>query len=304
MNPIDQTSLYGHQNKLLELINFYENKKLPNKVLLSGYKGIGKSTLAYHLINYILSKDEPFSYDIEKNLINTNSRTFKLIQNNSNPNFELIDIDKDKKNIDIFQIRNLIKILNKSSFNNKPRFILIDNIEYLNANSSNALLKTLEDTEGNIFFILINNNKKILPTIKSRCLDFKVSLSNDEAINVSNKLLNFDINNHIHNELLHYYMTPGFIYRLFDFSKENNIDLKNLDLQSFLSLMIDESYFKKDQTIKVIIHEFIEFFLIKKFSNIYEDYFNYFLIKMNNMKKFNLDEESFYLEIKSKLLNG
>ena len=155
MNPIDQTSLYGHQNKLLELINFYENKKLPNKVLLSGYKGIGKSTLAYHLINYILSKDEPFSYDIQKNLINTNSRTFKLIQNNSNPNFELIDIDKDKKNIDIFQIRNLIKILNKSSFNNKPRFILIDNIEYLNANSSNALLKTLEDTEGNIFFILI-----------------------------------------------------------------------------------------------------------------------------------------------------
>ncbi len=35
----------------------------------------------------------------------------------------------EKKNIDIAQIRNMITNLNKSSFNSKPRFILIDNIE-------------------------------------------------------------------------------------------------------------------------------------------------------------------------------
>ena len=60
----------------------------------------------------------------------------------SNPNFISIDINDDKKSIDINQIRNLILTLNKSSFNKKPRFVLIDNIELLNINSVNALLKS------------------------------------------------------------------------------------------------------------------------------------------------------------------
>ena len=104
------------------------------------------------------------SYDLVEFKINLDNRSFKLIQNGSCPNFNLIDINPDKKNIDIEQIRELIIQLNKSSFNNKPRFVLIDNIEYLNLNSVNALLKTLEEPNENIFFILINSNKKIIPT--------------------------------------------------------------------------------------------------------------------------------------------
>ena len=49
----NQLKLYGLENNLNELIKLYDNKKLPNKILLSGQKGIGKCTLAYHLINYI-----------------------------------------------------------------------------------------------------------------------------------------------------------------------------------------------------------------------------------------------------------
>ena len=58
--------------------------------------------------------------------------------NKSNLNF-LIDVNLENKFIDINQIRNLISNLNKSSLNNKPRFILIDNIEFLNVSSINAL---------------------------------------------------------------------------------------------------------------------------------------------------------------------
>ena len=46
---------------------------------------------------------------ILKNIkINENNKSFKLIQNGSNPNFILIDIMRKKRNIDINQIRNLI----------------------------------------------------------------------------------------------------------------------------------------------------------------------------------------------------
>ena len=159
LNPVNQLSLFGHILEFSNFIELYKNQKLPNKILLSGEKGIGKSTLAYHIINYILSIDESYSYDLKNFKVNPENKSFKLILNKSNPNFISIDIEDDKKSIDINQIRNLILSLNKSSFNKKPRFVLIDNIELLNINSINALLKILEEPNDNIYFILINNNK-------------------------------------------------------------------------------------------------------------------------------------------------
>ena len=190
LNPSSQLSLFGHQNEFIDFTNLYINKKLPNKILLSGKKGIGKSTLAYHIVNFILSREEDFSYDTKNFQINPDNKSFKLIVNRSNPNFILIDINENKKSIDINQIRNLILTLNKSSFNNKPRLVLIDNIEFLNINSVNALLKIIEEPNDNIYFILINNNKQILPTLKSRCLNFKIQLTSSQSFDITNKILN------------------------------------------------------------------------------------------------------------------
>ena len=86
MVPKNQTKLYGVNDYLIELINLYNNKKFPNKIILSGQKGIGKCTLAYHLINYILSTGEDNSYDIKNFSINKENRSYKLIQNGSNMN--------------------------------------------------------------------------------------------------------------------------------------------------------------------------------------------------------------------------
>ncbi len=141
LEPAQNLQLYGLESYLLELIGFYHKGVYPNKILLSGQKGVGKSTLAYHLINYILSENEKFQYDIKNFKINPENSSFKTLQNNSNINLKIVDISFDKKLIDINQIRELIIDLNKSSFNNKPRFVLIDNIEFLNSNSINALLK-------------------------------------------------------------------------------------------------------------------------------------------------------------------
>ena len=55
LTPINQTKLFGLGKFINELISLYENNNLPNKILLSGQKGQGKSTLAYHFVNYVLS---------------------------------------------------------------------------------------------------------------------------------------------------------------------------------------------------------------------------------------------------------
>ena len=295
LEPANQIQLYGLGNEFNELVNLHNEKKFPNKILLSGQKGSGKCTMAYHLINFILSKNEDYSYDNENFLINKNNKSFKLILNKSNPNFSLIDINPDKKSIEISQIRNLINNMNKSSFNSKPRFVLIDNIEYLNLNSINALLKILEEPSQNIFFLLIHNNKKILPTLKSRCLNFKISLSHDNSNKIIEKLLNSKILNLINKDLLDYYYTPGKIYNLLIFADQNNIDLKNLKLDEFLNLVIEKLYFKKDTSIKYMIYDFIELCFSKNISLNSSN----FLKKVANTKKYNLDEETLFLEIKN-----
>lgn len=303
ITPNTQTRLYGLSKFFNQFASLYKNNRLPNKILLSGEKGIGKSTLVYHFINYALSIGEDFFYDLKNLSINESNNTFKLISNKSNPNFKLIDISSEKKLIDVSQIRGLINDLNKSSFNVKPRFVLIDNIEYLNLNSVNALLKIIEEPTLNTYFFLINNNKKILKTLSSRCLNFRINLPNKDFIDVTKKLLGKDPSEILNQDLLSYYSTPGKIFKMVNFAINNDIDLKNLDLKSLLLLLINKTYYKKDENQKNMVFEFVEFFLLKKISLSHQDIFSYFINRINDIKRYNLDEESFFIEFKSKILN-
>ena len=50
---MSEYKLIGHETYLEKFVTLYENNELPNKILLKGQKGIRKSTLAYHLINFV-----------------------------------------------------------------------------------------------------------------------------------------------------------------------------------------------------------------------------------------------------------
>ena len=309
MNTFEQTQLFGLEKYFFEITKLFELNKMPNKILLSGKKGSGKSTLGFHIVNYILSYNEDSKYDIKNLSIDKNNRSFKLICNNTHPNFYLIDLIDDRKTIEINQIREMLSYTNKSSFNQTPRIIFINNIEYLNKNSSNALLKIIEDPNINTYFILIHNsNNYILPTIKSRCLNFKINLSFDETIKITNFLLNENLCDLINDDLINYYNTPGDFINLINFAKEKKIDLTNISLISFLCLLIDGNYYKKNEFIKNLIFTYIELYFLKIYKlettkNNYLNTYHYFINKINDVKKFNLDEESFFIELKSKLLN-
>tara|TARA_Y100000389_G_scaffold195633_1_gene227351 strand:+ start:2511 stop:3440 length:930 start_codon:yes stop_codon:yes gene_type:complete len=303
----NQLNLFGHDALFLELVELYTNGNFPNKILLSGEKGIGKCTLAYHITNFILSSDEEFKYETNNLKINPDNKSFKLIQNKSNPNFILIDVIEDKKSIDINQIRNLILNLNKSSFNSKPKIILIDNIELLNLNSVNALLKVLEEPNQNVHFILINNNKNILSTLRSRCLNFKVQLSAKLSIEITNKILQTDSSNFLNDELINNYSTPGELLKLIDFASRNNIDLVKNNLNDFIkNIILDKSY-KKDTFIKDFLYSLIEIYFRNNITieNIkLITLHKYFLQKMHNTRIYNLDEESLFMEFEDSVLNG
>jgi len=251
LEPLSNINLYGLESYFKECASLYDENRLPNKILFSGKKGLGKSTLAYHIINYVCSQNENNKYDKINNVIDVENKSFKLIQNSTHPNFYLIDIFEGKKTIDIEQIRTMITYVNKTNFNDNPRFVLIDNIESLNKNSINALLKIVEEPKKNLFFILIHNNEtKILPTLISRCLTFKINLNFKEVVLVANKIMNKNIFEVLNENLVNHYSSPGQIFRLINYANDKKIDLKNQSLDEILINLIDNNSYKKNTYVK------------------------------------------------------
>ena len=308
--PNNQKKLYGYNNEFTELVKLYKNKKLPSKIFLTGPKGIGKATMAYHLINYIFSSKEEYQYDLSNLEINNLNKSHKLILHNIHPNFHLVDIMNDKKIIEISQIRQMINYSTKSTFNNNERIILIDNVENLNLNSLNSLLKIVEEPNENTLFILIfDSNKNILNTLKSRCLKFNLYLSFSQSVEITNKILNSNISDLISEDLFHYYNTPGDFINLINFANSLNLNLKEFDLKKFLIHLIDAGYYKNNTFIKNNIYKYIELYLLKLMKgstskNKINILYNESIKKIADMKKYNLDQESIMIDLKTKLFNG
>ena len=168
------------------------NNNIANSILLSGAKGIGKTTLIFNLIT------KTFETFIGKNFRNNN----KFFFNNVHDNVRYITRELDEKNsklkkyINIEQIRKLDDFIFKFSVNHLPKIIIIDSADELNINSSNALLKILEEPKKSTFFILINHQlSNLLPTIRSRCINFNIDNPTYEDFNKILKMQNSNLKN-------------------------------------------------------------------------------------------------------------
>ena len=300
--------LYGYDNLFLEFDNLLNNNLLPNKILLSGANGIGKYTFAVHFINYALSKNEDDSYAFESKQININNKSFKLMNNSTHPNFNLINLKINKKNIEIEQIRNIINYSQKSSFNQNKRFILIDNIELLTKSASNSLLKLLEEPPENLYFILIHDNSyRILETIKSRSINFKINFTNKSIIEITEKIMGEEDFSNINNTYLKMYNSIGDLVFLNNFAKKYEINIKSYTVKELLNYIISKKLYKKDSELNIFIYRLIQLLLFETFylskDNKIYDLYKYFILKMNNTIKYNLDIESLFFEFKNTLIN-
>lgn len=248
--------LYGLNKYLLDLIKLYEIEKLPKVLMLSGKKGQGKFTLVHHLISHIFDKD---NYIIEKREITKTNKLFNNIKENYFPN---VIYNGCNKSIKIEDIRNLRINLQKTSINNFKRYIIFDDVEYLNENCVNALLKTIEEPSSTNYFILINNQKQsILDTLKSRSIEFLIFLNNKDKLDIIKKLvIDFKIEKKINID--DSMLTPGEYLKFNKFVTEEKINLedrliiniekllklnklkKNIDYLNFSIYLINQYYFK------------------------------------------------------------
>ena len=311
INPINQLNLFGYDNYFNSLVKLFKKKRLPKSLLFSGAKGSGKATFCYHFINYILSSNEDNKYNINEFSINETNQSYKHLNSNTHPNFFLVEnkpLDKETK---IDQIKNLIKFLNHSTYSNNLKIIMIDNVENLNLNSSNALLKSIEEPEENTFFFIVHNNAfKILDTIKSRCTKFKIFFTSDQKKTILNNLVkknSLPINVQNYNDDL-YFDTPGNIIKFISLLHDEKSKNKN-DILSNILFLMDKYKSEKNSEILLFISLYIEKFYSELCSKNIENSPSYFLHysnilnQINNMKKFNLDEKNVFIFIKDLLIN-
>lgn len=247
--------LIGYENKFIFFKDLIEKNKLPKTIMLSGCKGIGKSTFINHLMYLYFDKD---NYSLNKNSFNPESSFSKKYSNNLFDNIVYLN-GENYKNVRVEDIRKLKVELYKTPHKKDKRFIILDDIEVFNLNSLNALLKIIEEPNNDNYFILINNTSKpLIETIKSRCIEFKFLLN---KIN-NDKILNFLIQKYNHKLILDkdlVKVSPG---NFLKFNYLFNEKLKYDDSYSKNCRIILDLYKKeKDNFYKELIIYFTDYYL-------------------------------------------
>ena len=148
------------------LVKQWQEKNFPHALLLSGPNGLGKSHFAHTLASRLLceKKYAPDEYACGE------CQTCLLIASQSHPDLLWIQPEELGKAIKIDTIRELITSLQQTAHQSAYQIVILEPAEAMNKSSANALLKTLEEPHGAVFFLLLSHQPNSIPaTIRSRC---------------------------------------------------------------------------------------------------------------------------------------
>jgi len=166
--PQEFKDLIGQEVMAQTITNAIKLGKTPNAYLLTGIRGVGKTTTAR-----LIAK----SLNCQKNndpKINCSSEKFcptcqEIINSN---HIDILEMDAASKT-GIDDIRELIENSKYSPTSAKFKIFIIDEVHMLSKQAFNGLLKTLEEPPPSLKFILATTEVRKIPvTILSRCQRF------------------------------------------------------------------------------------------------------------------------------------
>ena len=304
-NPKNSLQLFGLEQHFNFLSLLFLKDKLPKVFMISGLKGTGKLTLINHFLFSIFDQQ---NYNKANYSLSDSSYLYKKFKDGVFQNILYLK-GSDFKSLKVDDIRNLKSIILKSSMINKDRFIILDDIELFNVNSLNALLKVIEEPSKRNYFVLINNKTKpILDTIKSRSLEMKIILNENDRIKIIKKLIKYyNIEVVLDPELSK--LTPGnflkfnYAFNEYDLSIKNNftdnlLELLNLHKKNKDILFIDIIFYLSDLYFKNLKDQ-----NILKNDKIYE-LKSFVFDNLNKYFAFNLNQNSLINAIENKLKYG
>ena len=166
--PQEFKDLIGQEVMAQTITNAIKLGKTPNAYLLTGIRGVGKTTTAR-----LIAK----AFNCQKNIdekIKCSSEKFcptceEIIQSN---HIDILEMDAASKT-GIDDIRELIENSKYSPTSAQYKIFIIDEVHMLSKQAFNGLLKTLEEPPPSLKFILATTEVRKIPvTILSRCQRF------------------------------------------------------------------------------------------------------------------------------------
>jgi DNA polymerase-3 subunit delta' len=186
--PRGNPDLIGHEAAEAALRGLYESGRLPHALLLSGPRGIGKATLAFRLARFVLSGGEgadtdmfgaPARFDLA---VPSDRGVFRRIAAGGHADLLTVERAFDvrrkrlRSEIVVDDVREIGAFLHLTAAEGGWRIVIVDGADAMNRNAGNALLKILEEPPRRALLILVAHSPgRLLPTIRSRCRQMKLS---------------------------------------------------------------------------------------------------------------------------------
>jgi DNA polymerase-3 subunit delta' len=177
-HPRQTTVLFGHSAAEAALLAAYAAGRMPHGILLAGPKGIGKATLAYRLVRFILSHPDPAAgavQDASSLEVDPASPVARRVAAQAQPDLLVIERSVNERGvlrnqIAVDDIRGTVPFFGSTAGEGGWRIALIDAVDDLNRSGANALLKVLEEPpQRGLLLLIAHSTARVLPTLRSRC---------------------------------------------------------------------------------------------------------------------------------------
>lgn len=178
--------LFGHSMAELKFLQASKAGKLHHAWLIEGPSAIGKARLAKRIAAFMLGAGLLSEASLD---VPASDPVVQKVNAEAHPDLRWVSRRPDEKgkikqDIPVAAIRSLNQFFALKSGLGGWRVGVIDSLDELNRNGSNAMLKTLEEPPENCLLLLISHGRReLLPTIRSRCRAIRLhTLSDDETL--------------------------------------------------------------------------------------------------------------------------
>lgn len=186
-HPRETLRLFGHDGAQEAFLQAFNGGRLHHAWLITGAKGVGKATLAWRLARFLLAQpqdqggmfappapqtlDVPADDPVARRILQMAEPRLFLLRRGANATETALSAD-----IRVDEVRKMKSFFALSAADGGRRVAIIDCADELNTGAANALLKLLEEPPENVtFFVIAHQPHKLLPTIRSRCRELRLS---------------------------------------------------------------------------------------------------------------------------------